>query len=144
MKTKYPNSLNPRTMRRSAWAVGIVGMALCLVYFFREEHVDLFYTLGWFLLYSAIIFGYYFLQYVEIDDEAGTIVYSPTKKYPILIADLAYATVYTNRKGKPVRLFLHDRDVHFMDIRTKASNIEAILRQILSINPSIEVKRTRQ
>ncbi len=144
MKTKYPNSLNPRTMRRSAWVAGIVGLALCLVYFFSEEHVYLFYTLGWFLFYSAIIFGYYFLQYVEIDDEAGTIVYSPTKKYPILIADLAYGTVYTNRKGKPVRLFLHDKDVHFMDIRTKASNIEAILRQLLSINPSIEVKRTRQ
>ena len=144
MKTKYANSLNPRTIRRSAWAVGIVGIAFFLVYIFSKEHVDLFYTLGWFLLYSALFFGYYFLQYIEIDDEAGTIVHSPTKKYPIMIADLAYATVYTNRKGKPVRLFLHDKDIHFMDIRTKASNIEAILRQLLSINPSIEVKRTRQ
>lgn len=144
MKTKYPNSLNPRTMRRSAWAAGIVGLALFLVYFFSKEHVSILYTLGWFLFYSALFIGYYFLQYVEIDDEAGTILYSPTKKYPMLIANLAYATVYTNRKGKPVRLFLHDKDVHFMDIRTKASNIEAILRQLLTINPSIEVNRTRQ
>ena len=143
MKTVYSNTSNPKLIKWSSIAAGVIGL-ICLVLYccraFSGEGVLLtLYIAGFLLVYGAMFYGGYLLLTVTVDEEADTITDSRQKKYPLKISQIKTATYKESKKGRFRSLFLHDTGVGFMDIRTSRDNAERMVAQILKANPAVEV-----
>ena len=141
MKTVYANTSRPGLVK---WSIGIaiaLGIGFFILYILSERDFKiLLYIASMSLLYGVLFFGIYKLKGYEIDEEKGTITDYNAKDYPLHIANLTTVTYKESRKGKFRSLFLHDAGTGFMDIRTSKEKADKMVAQILSLNPSVEVK----
>ena len=140
MKSVYSNTTNPTRVK---WLAGIfifLCLALAVLYWFIDfDGLNLF-TLGIQSAFWIYFFLYNSLNKIVVDEDEMILYDSNTKKYPIKIQAISYITFKESRKGKYRSLFVHDNDVHYLDLRTSKKNALAIADQLLKLNPAIEVR----
>lgn len=140
-RTTYSNTKNPIRAKTIGIIGGIIGVAIMVSGLIFNDRIEFdFFIIGWFLAYGCFMLVEYRLRKVVIDEDKGVIYNNANKDYPILISNITYATFKENKKGRLRSLFIHDVGVKFMEIQTSKANAEAIMAQLLKINPSIEVR----
>jgi hypothetical protein len=141
MKTTYSNVKNPK---RLTW---ILGSAAVVGYVAYIAMMGIDHT-GWqilrMILYMVAIFAVVWIPLVSVkctvDDEEGTLFTPENRKQPMMIADIDRITRVTNKKGKVRYLNIHEAGVRFVDVRLFPAQSEALIEQLVRINPNITVQ----
>ena len=140
MKSVYSNTTNPTRVK---WLAGIficLCLAIMVLYFFIDfDGINLF-SLGLNSAFWIYFFLYNCLNKIIVDEDEMILYDTNSKKYPIKIQNISYITFKESKKGKYRSLFVHDNDVHYLDLHTSKKNALTIADQLLKLNPAIEVR----
>lgn len=138
---KYANSKNPLFMTWAGPGIALLGVIIYIVAVSSDN--DVWATIG---ISAYIIFyglGFYFIRkacFCVIDEEQRIIFSQDNKKHPMKIDEIEYVMYKESKKGRFRSLFIHDTGVGFFNIKVNKKKADAIVADILAINPSIEIK----
>ena len=138
---EYNNSKDPKLAAWISAGAILLGFALYFVFMFLDDGwLQILAFIGYAIMYAAGMIGIYKSAYCRIDEQERTIFTNENKKYPIKVDAISYVMYKESKKGRFRSLFIHDTGVGFITIRTSRSRADMIVTQLLSMNPSIEVR----
>lgn len=134
----YANSNKPIMM---AWIGPGVALLGWILYAFASAYdkpvwmivcLSLIYGLGFYLIWKS--------YYCVIDDEERIIFSQENRKYPMKVDEIAYVMYKESKKGRFRSLFIHDTGLGFFSLKVSKKKADAIVADLLAMNPSIEIK----
>lgn len=145
MKHVYSNGSNPKTAIWLAGAFIIVGLAsyiMFMVFFGEDEAWSFVFELLYFVLWGLSWFYIWKSTKCEIDDEAGTLIVPDSKKYPMAIANIDTVTYCQTKKGRLRYVTIHEKGTRFSNVNLARKKAEAMVEELLRLNPDITIKVT--
>ena len=138
MKVVYSNSLRPTRSQTMAIICLVLAIALLVLYAVFQASWGSLIQVAYFIFY-AFSFWFIWKSYkCAVDEEKGEF-YTPERKAPVPVREIAKIEVHRKKNGKIRYLLIRTTGVFFTRINLSSTHAQALVEHLTRLNPSIAV-----